>query len=382
MCLIVFKDGVKAQFSNRQFKNMITNNRDGLGVMWREGGRVKVAKTIGSVEDKFELFKQHRNKDVWAMHARLRTHGNVDLENCHPYKIMDMDDGDPIDLYVMHNGVLSGLTETKKGMSDTWHYIEHNLKPLIKMNPDFFWDSDYLQEMVQDHIGGSKLLFMRSDDVEYPVLMLNHKAGTEITGCWLSNTRSQYEQRTTTTTYNYNGGTRSTIFHPRNEPAKTTWKNGMVWNVIKCDWEWPIQKEVSASTASSSMTEAEWQDYFDTHGTYSTEQSDTGKIYLPDNSNDAKVVELKPKEIIAGVRDPLLDILVNLRGLSFEAVKDFCRQDPDTAADLVLELYDKNTMDYETIIKQIKNKHKIDEIVDLIRNMTVDNDKGLLKNKA
>lgn len=177
MCLIVYKEGKDAHFSNRQFKNMLNRNQDGLGIMWREEGRVKVIKSIGKSKDKFNIWKNIREKECYAMHARLKTHGDVDEVNCHPYPILSIDDGDPIDLYMMHNGTISSAPEYDKTKSDTWHFIEATIKPLAKGGMlEFLWNDEPFHQWIQSAIGTSKLLFMRSDDVEHPVLILNPRS--------------------------------------------------------------------------------------------------------------------------------------------------------------------------------------------------------------
>jgi predicted glutamine amidotransferase len=132
MCLIAFKESHNGVFTNRQFKYMIARNPDGFGVMYREKGRVKVIKSLGSNSEKFQIFAKIRHKDFWAMHARIRTHGAIDETNCHPYKILSKDEGDAIDLYLMHNGTIAKAPTTDSTKSDTWHYVEHVLKPLVK----------------------------------------------------------------------------------------------------------------------------------------------------------------------------------------------------------------------------------------------------------
>jgi len=190
MCLIVYKENEDAFFSNRQFKNMLKRNEDGLGIMWRENGRVKVAKSVGNNKDKFNMWKSIREQtDQYAMHARLKTHGEIDIENCHPYKVLDIDDGDPIDMYMMHNGTISNApTDMDKDKSDTWHFVEATIKPLAKAGLiDLIWKDAAFQKWISGCIAHSKLLFMRSDDVDNPVIIFNYEKGEELRGCWLSN---------------------------------------------------------------------------------------------------------------------------------------------------------------------------------------------------
>lgn len=202
MCLIVLKEAKESKFTNRHFKAMITRNSQGLGVMYlNDKGRVEIDKSVGTPKQKFLLWQKHKHRDTYAMHARLTTHGLTNLDNCHPYKILSIDDGDGRDLYMMHNGVIRSAPETDKTMSDTWHFVQHILKPIVKNNIELLWDSDPFQQWLQEVIKGSKLLFMRSREkgISDNVLIINAADGKEVDGCWLSNTHSTTEH----TTYRY-----------------------------------------------------------------------------------------------------------------------------------------------------------------------------------
>ncbi len=359
MCLIVWKEGKDAVFTNRQFKNMINRNADGLGIMWRENGRVMVEKSVGSAQEKFKLFQKHRDKEYYAMHARLRTHGAIDEANCHPYELLNIDKGDPIDLYMMHNGVLGAAPTTMPNMSDTWNFVEYILKPIVKNNVDLLWDSTEFQTWLEKAIGGSKFIFMRSDEPagegNAPVLILNANAGTYTTKCWLSNTHcsvSSYKtgsycgvqhnnqnfthgQTQATGTHTTTAGTTQGTTSPKpNVPA------GSPWALF-------LEKKRTKDTP----------------------------LALPNISTN-KVVQIEDHrtpldESTAVVQDAagLLQIAVTLRGMSIHAVKEFVRDDPDTAADIILTYYEKNTMPWEVIIQQIQDDNTVDGIVDLIRHI-------------
>ncbi len=369
MCLIVYKEGKEAHFTNRQFKNMINRNRDGLGIMWREKGRVKVEKSIGSARDKFQLWQKHRNRSMYAMHSRLTTHGNTNLDNCHPYEILNKDKGDPIDLYMMHNGVLSQAPNVDSKMSDTWHFIEYILKPIAKTNLNLLWESEEFQSWLQKTISGSKFLFMRSDDIKHPILILNAAAGKDETGCWLSNTYSTNggTVHRGATSYNYNGGTQSKA-NPTSTPAST--------NVILG----PTRTEdLKHTTVMTKDGEIPWNEFIDkkklTVGQTGYSQDRTSKLFLPDNSKESKIVELKKSEVKIHLPESvnpdqqLLEIVFNLSGLAAHSVKEWVKEDPDTAVDVVLAFYEKNTMTPEVIYQQIADDRSIDGIVDIIRHI-------------
>jgi hypothetical protein len=88
---------------------------------------------------------------------------------------------------------------------------------------------------------------------------------------------------------------------------------------------------------------------------------------LPKADNSDKVLAFKKPE-----EDPnqdLYTVVQSLRGLSTHEVKQWVLEDPDLTADVVMALYEKNTMPYESIIFQIKDDKAVDGIVDIIRHI-------------
>jgi hypothetical protein len=108
----------------------------------------------------------------------MKTHGDIDLENCHPYKVTD-------EIWMAHNGILSMGNPVDKSKSDTWHFIKFMLRPALEANPMLIFDLDY-QQYLEEMIGGSnKFAFMHSSGES---VVINYDAGVEHEGAWLSNT--------------------------------------------------------------------------------------------------------------------------------------------------------------------------------------------------
>jgi hypothetical protein len=191
MCLIVVKDTKKGVFTDANFNASYNRNSDGMGIMWLEDGRVKVERVLGTLAQQRFVWNKHKHKDMWVLHQRYATHGSKAkmLENCHPYKIMDMDDGDVMDIYMAHNGVISDTETTDASMSDTWNFIENHIKPIVKHNPELLWN-DAFQMMINKYIGSGSKLVVLSNRKKDPMLIFNEEAGTVVNGCWLSNTYS------------------------------------------------------------------------------------------------------------------------------------------------------------------------------------------------
>ena len=356
MCLIVFKENTESTFSNKQFKSMIRRNRDGLGIMWRENGRVLVEKSVADERSKFALWHKHRDREQYAMHARLTTHGKTNEDNCHPYKVLSIDDGDAIDLYMMHNGVITNAPDVDKAMSDTWHFVEYIIKPIAKTNLPLLWDNDPFQQWLQKSIGASKLLFMRSDDVQFPTLILNSSMGKEETGCWLSNTYS------TDTAHSYYTPKKAGLsHHNQNFTRKTT------------------TTTESSTTGTTGITTIEpGPDYVKLGDQFKDAFPNLVKaangFFLP-NRVPFAVPEIKSEAPDAA----LVEIVSTLKGMSLHNIKEWIREDPDLCADVILALYEKNTMPYELIVQQIADDKGIEGIVDIIRHITSFN-KAPIKN--
>jgi hypothetical protein len=356
MCLIVWKEGHKAQFTNRQFKNMISRNSDGLGIMWRETvdgvERVLVEKVLGSPKDKFKLFQKHRDKEYYAMHARFKTHGLVNLDNCHPYKILSIDDGDPIDLYMMHNGTIQDVPDSDVGMSDTWHFAEYIIKPLAKNNLDFLWNSDAFHVWLQKKISGSKLTLMRSDHPEggAPVLILNHGAGTMVTGCWLSNTYSTsgYTNHNST---NYNRGNAST-----NAPFQHRTGTNLPATIEKQ----PVITRKPQEEGSVIMGPHKDRGTTTTPTSVTNEDEARGRVIDMFRRQGTE----GPYSIIPD--ENLYNTACMLRGLPEYEVRLFVMDDPDLSADIIMAFYEKNTMKYEHIMRLIRNPDTLKGVVALV----------------
>lgn len=210
MCLIVVKKSPSATFSDEKFQRSYSRNSDGMGIMFVEDGRVKVERVLGNLAMQEALYRKHKNKPMFCLHHRLATHGDKTTEkmlaNCHPYKIFDMDDGDAIDLYMMHNGVISDALTTDKTMSDTWNFIQNQVKPVLKADASLLWNKGF-QTTISKAIGANNKLVFLSNVSNYDKLVLiNESSGTVQDGCWLSNTYStaapvQYNNNASTYAY-------------------------------------------------------------------------------------------------------------------------------------------------------------------------------------
>lgn len=108
-----------------------------------------------------------------AIHARFTTHGNTDLDNCHPYPIGNG--------WLMHNGVLRTGNAADKNKSDTWHYINDYLggDGDLLLTPHGRW-------LVGGHIGcGNRFVYLAPQG---KMATINKHTGVKYQKLWFSNT--------------------------------------------------------------------------------------------------------------------------------------------------------------------------------------------------
>lgn len=196
----------------------VSRNADGVGVMYVEDGRVKVDKLVfdpldntKTKEEKEQEYAAFCNaylegKDRIVIHHRYKTHGKINEINTHPYRILSMDEGDPIDLYMMHNGTLSFGSSVE--YSDTYHFVEEVLRPILQGGNHALLHTEGVSKLLSSAVKGSKLVFLDSDN---NVTIINESDGKwqevkdQEGGCWISNTYS-IQKKYPAQQYTYYGG--------------------------------------------------------------------------------------------------------------------------------------------------------------------------------
>ena len=162
-------------------EDIYAHNPDGLGLMWPENGKVAIVKALPrSVEEVKKLLEavpkpeDTREPVPVAIHFRMRTHGNIDIDNCHPYQINER-------AWLMHNGVLDTGNHKDLSKSDTWHFVQDYL---TTMPVDVLHNPQYLA-LLGYTIGHNTFAIM-SDDGR--LSEVNRHLGVEVGGLWFSNT--------------------------------------------------------------------------------------------------------------------------------------------------------------------------------------------------
>ena len=184
MCLIITgkSNKIRATLTDTHglLKDIYTTNPDGIGIMYSTTKGLKVIKTLPKNVAEAQSFINRLPDDdrELAIHFRWTTHGNTDMENCHPY--------DVITGYVamMHNGVLHTGNKADTTKSDTWHFIKDYLSEAVHDCPSLVHNNGFLT-MVADFIGDNRFVFM---DGEGRMSHVNYDQGVEHDGMWFSNT--------------------------------------------------------------------------------------------------------------------------------------------------------------------------------------------------
>lgn len=150
-------------------------NPHGAGYMFADGKEVVIRK--GFMD--FDSFMEDYNtldKQPHVIHFRIATHGGTDPDNTHPFRVSSK-------LAFAHNGIISGVSNAKDKMSDTWHFNEEYLKPIYSYDGRFY-KKEVNVRLLERFIGGSKLAFL---DNKGEVTLFNEQQGVWDQGVWYSN---------------------------------------------------------------------------------------------------------------------------------------------------------------------------------------------------
>lgn len=162
--------------------DIFDSNADGVGAMYASSKfGLRRPKVLPKTLDQCRAFIAALPTDDrnLALHFRMRTHGNIDKENCHPYDVL------PGDVALMHNGVLHQGNRADTTKSDTWHYINDVVRPMLADAPRMFLNEAWQRLVAEDITNSNRFAIMNSDG---ELVILNRDTGIEHDGIWFSNT--------------------------------------------------------------------------------------------------------------------------------------------------------------------------------------------------
>ena len=194
MCIAIFKKA-NLVVSEDTLQQCYKSNSDGAGFMYSDGESVIIEKGFFTFKSFYEAYKVHESKQC-LIHFRIKTHGAIGEENCHPFYINNQ-------VGFIHNGII-GKHGNNPLVSDTRDFNRNILRPLVaKFGTEVLW-SDEIKSLIETYIGYSKLVFM---DVNNNWEIFNEDKGVWDSDVWYSN--SSYKNYTSQGSfYNTNFGSR------------------------------------------------------------------------------------------------------------------------------------------------------------------------------
>lgn len=229
MCLLITQTSTAEALPDYCIEDFYWYNSDGIGVMYAENGELVVKKALPKTADEcVEFWRTNVDGKDCAIHLRMRTHGPVDIDNCHPYLVLP-------GMWLMHNGILSIGNDADKSKSDTWHYINTFLRPMLLKDPSLAFDAAFI-EVISNHIGTSNKFVIMDDKGN--VAHYNQSSGVTWGERWMSNTYAwTVPGQHRTYSRRYGGGHHY----------------GSVYGKYDYDWEWGNGEAINVTAEKEEM---------------------------------------------------------------------------------------------------------------------------------
>ena len=152
MCIIILNRIGRLPIST--LKESAKNNPDGGGIMYENKGKIYMERSLDTkkiIEVYYLLRDYYPNKPLF-IHFRIATDGDIDVQNCHPYKVSNK-------VSVMHNGILINYSNRNTDQSDTRLFIGDILSNI----PEEQLYTNWMRKLLQQAIGQyNKLVFLNS----------------------------------------------------------------------------------------------------------------------------------------------------------------------------------------------------------------------------
>ena len=159
-----------------QLKESFDSNPHGGGYCFADGEKVVIKKGFFTFDD---FYRSYQNDNMSSkdklIHFRIATHGAINADNCHPFKITEQ-------VSMIHNGVIDHFGSPS--LSDTKEFAELILQPLIINGGFDVLKKQSVANMLSDAIGNSKLVFLNHKG---HTVIINEKKGHWSKGVWFSN---------------------------------------------------------------------------------------------------------------------------------------------------------------------------------------------------
>lgn len=153
MCIIAA--GFRREITESHIRTSMSKNRDGAFILVRPPGvrpRLVTTKSF-LVDDILKVFNEADPDAMILFHARIATHGTVNLQNIHGWE----EDG----VYFCHNGVLS--YKNRGDMTDSETFFRDMFMPIFRANKFEF--NEKVDHAVSAVIGTSRFAFFHRDKI-------------------------------------------------------------------------------------------------------------------------------------------------------------------------------------------------------------------------
>lgn len=226
MCIIAVKPAGVEWPTWNTLRQCWERNPDGAGLMYNdEFGNVVIEKGFMEWSDFRHKIKQIKrlctSQTCVVMHFRIKTHGEVSRECCHPFPLegsLELLRRTEIRarMGVAHNGVITGR-DTSAKKSDTMDYILNILYPLAQLTDDLL-DNKYIDHLIEDTIGTCRLAILEGSG-----RCIMYGTWYDEGGMHYSNTSYKETRVKTTSTFaNYGGDYYTGSYYTRPKPAAET----------------------------------------------------------------------------------------------------------------------------------------------------------------
>ena len=258
MCIIVIKPKDRALPTWATLETCFCLNPDGAGFMYNDkNGHVQIRKGFMTWNDFKRAFKEEKKLFDWrsatvVFHFRIKTHGEVSRECCHPFPIStDLNRLRKTETSsrfgIAHNGVISGM-KTDARTSDTMAYIMGVVAPCVKMCESI--NDKNMDAIIKTTLGSSRLALLDGDGNLHMYGNFIEREGIYYSNHTFETWSSYYpEYKVSTISPLYTQNTRTAL-------AKTAYAYPK-WNACKtCSW-----KSQCASWGAECHNEDEAKDF-------------------------------------------------------------------------------------------------------------------------
>lgn len=228
MCIIA-EVPKNVHLSKKTLQACYDNNAHGWGIMWAEKGILYSIKDVTDFNDFLARWKDVPTNCFRAAHFRIRTHGDTNKENCHPFPVLSQE-VHGVGLALMHNGIIQTAMK-EKNMSDTFNFTKYELAPLLAECPAILNNMTFLR-MLGELASNSRLLLMDNAGNRWFT-----GTWTKAFGCKFSNAYGYFKRASDPLPPLSNDYTHYSRHVPRNDG----WMAGKIWSVMKGKYVWPSE---------------------------------------------------------------------------------------------------------------------------------------------